>query len=150
MTSRLQELHTKSALISEILRAAALRYTKAAAASATATTTTPIAATVPRSLATPWQPPPPPTAVVPPCPREASTKDPRPTISASVSSGLCFHTRAVSDQCLLCLLKSEGEEYFARQPPALARHRRCQSESENMHVTWAEYTHTHTHNFPPD
>ena len=127
MANRLQELGTKSALISEILRAAALRYSYGDlhASEATPTPSSSSCQEYPfRSVST---------ASTLKCHSEPSI--------LSSNSGICFHTSgigtAISEQCLLCLVKGN-----IHSNPGLIHHR-CQNDSRvstqsNPAVKWAK------------
>ncbi|KAL5104488.1 hypothetical protein TcWFU_006442 [Taenia crassiceps] len=118
VTARLQELRTKSALISEILRAAAFRYTQFVSHPCV----------VPGPLSK---------TLTPPSHPQEPSYHVTPTSTSSVESpqtpsspGMCFHscnlTSAVSAQCLLCLIRSPEGDVYANL--GLSR-QRCHSES---------------------
>ncbi|CDS39841.1 expressed conserved protein [Echinococcus multilocularis] len=117
VTARLQELRTKSALISEILRAAAFRYTQCV---------THPSVPVPLSKTS-----------TPQSHQQQPLYPITPTTTSSIealkmpsSPGMCFHTcklaTATSAQCLLCLMRN-SEEYF--YPNLDLGRQRCHSES---------------------
>uniref|UniRef100_A0A5K3EHV0 Ricin B-type lectin domain-containing protein n=1 Tax=Mesocestoides corti TaxID=53468 RepID=A0A5K3EHV0_MESCO len=117
VSTRLHELRSKSALISEILKAAVLRYNKYNP------TVSPMPSTI--TLASPPSPLP----SKPTTPSATTTQEPAHKSPSSPNPGLCFHTRRItaagSEQCLLCLVKSEDAILYQPIPP---RHR-CRSES---------------------
>ncbi|KAL5964719.1 hypothetical protein TSMEX_007546, partial [Taenia solium] len=105
VAARLQELRTKSALISEILRAAAFRYTQFVSHPYV----------VPVSLSK---------TSTPPSHQQQPPYYVTPTSTPSVESqqmpsspGMCFHTckltSAVSAQCLLCLVRGSEDDVYA-------------------------------------
>ena len=107
MTNRLQELRTKSALISEILRAAALRYSRGEVHTSEATPVPSSYQQHPlRSVTS----------------TSTSTCDSKPS-HVSSNTELCFHARgissAVSEECRLCLVQGS-----IHAGPGLMHHRR--------------------------
>lgn len=111
-------MRTKSALISEILRAAAFRYTQFVSH--------PCVVPAPLSKAST----PPPHQQQPPCHVTPTSTSSVESPQMPSSSGMCFHTykltSAVSAQCLLCLIHNREDDVYANL--SLGR-QRCHSES---------------------
>ncbi|EUB58769.1 hypothetical protein EGR_06318 [Echinococcus granulosus] len=117
VTARLQELRTKSALISEILRAAAFRYTQCVPHPSV-----PVPLSKTSTLQSHQQQP-----LYPITPTSTSSME---ALQMPFSSGMCFHTcklaTAMSAQCLLCLMRNSEEDVY---PSLDLGRQRCHSES---------------------